>query len=144
EKSFCKPQCLGPGEEQFLSLLNLFLSLLVEFVHSIEKRATKSSRACSHVQSGASTPLQPQSVETPEIVATNLTEVHAQLQPWLVPHSVQTPQAPARITLSLPQTEQVMPMKMLPRATVTRSDEPTPFPLPFFASDFPPFPTLDG
>jgi hypothetical protein len=36
EKSFCKPQRLGPGEEQFLSLLNLFLSLFVEFVHSME------------------------------------------------------------------------------------------------------------
>jgi hypothetical protein len=33
-----------------------------------------------------------------------------QLQPWLVPHWVQTPQAPARITLSEPQFEQVMPM----------------------------------
>jgi hypothetical protein len=27
-----------------------------------------------------------------------------QLQPWLVPHSMQTPQAPARMTLSLPHT----------------------------------------
>jgi len=27
----------GPCKEQFLSLLNLFLSLFVEFVHSIEK-----------------------------------------------------------------------------------------------------------
>src|SRR5262249_22487342 len=54
EKSFRKPQRLWPCKEQFLSLLNLFLSLRVEFVHSIEKRATNSSRACSHVQSGAS------------------------------------------------------------------------------------------
>src|ERR1700745_3862161 len=52
-----------------------------------------------------------------------------QLQPWLVPHSVQTPQAPARITLSLPHTEQVIPMKMLPSATVTRSSWPLPLPL---------------
>src|SRR6476660_4732871 len=59
EKSFRKPQRLGPCKEQFLSLLNLFLSLFVEFVHSIEKRATNSSRACSHVQSGASTPCKP-------------------------------------------------------------------------------------
>jgi hypothetical protein len=65
------------------------------------------------------------------------TGVFSQLQPWLVPHSVQTPQAPARMTLSLPQTEQVMPMKMLPSATVTRSDEA---PLPFPVADFPPFP----
>jgi hypothetical protein len=35
EKSFRKPQCLGPCKEQFLSLLNLFLSLRVELVHSI-------------------------------------------------------------------------------------------------------------
>ncbi len=34
----------------------------------------------------------------------------SQLQPWLVPHWVQTPQAPARITLSEPQFEQVIPM----------------------------------
>ena len=71
------------------------------------------------------------------------TEARPQLQPWLVPHSVQTPQAPARMTLSLPQTEQVMPMKMLPSATVTRSDE-VPAPLPFPAADFSPFPGLDG
>ena len=44
-----------------------------------------------------------------------------QLQPWLVPHSVQTPQAPARITFSLPQTEQMISMNMLPRASLTRS-----------------------
>src|SRR5262245_16442705 len=54
EKSFREPQCLGPGEEQFFSLLNLFLSLLVEFVHSIEKRETNSSSARSHVLLGAS------------------------------------------------------------------------------------------
>jgi hypothetical protein len=40
-----------------------------------------------------------------------------QLQPWLVPHSVQTPQAPARITLSLPQCEQMMSMNMFPSAS---------------------------
>src|ERR1700755_313443 len=56
KKSLRKPQRLGPCKEQFLSLLNLFLSLRVEFVHSIEKRATNFSHACSHVQSGASTP----------------------------------------------------------------------------------------
>src|SRR5207244_8455330 len=54
----------------------------------------------------------------------------SQLQPWLVPHSMQTPHAPARMTLSLPHTEQVIPMKMLPSATVTRSAE-LPAPLPF-------------
>src|SRR5205814_6996035 len=54
EKAFRKAQCLRPCKKQFLSLLNLFLSLRVEFVHSIEKRATNSSRACSHVQSRAS------------------------------------------------------------------------------------------
>src|SRR6476660_339281 len=59
EKSFRKPQRLGSCKEQFLSLLNLLLSLRVELVHSIEKRATNSSRACSHVQSGASTPCKP-------------------------------------------------------------------------------------
>ena len=48
-------------------------------------------------------------------------QLNSQLHPWLVPHSVQTPHAPARITLSLPHTEQVIPMKMLPSATVTRS-----------------------
>src|SRR5205823_8432604 len=54
-----------------------------------------------------------------------------QLHPWLVPHSMQTPHAPARMTLSLPQTEQVIPMKILPSATVTRSAELlAPFPFP--------------
>ena len=71
------------------------------------------------------------------------TEVRPQLQPWLVPHSVQTPQAPARMTLSLPQTEQVIPMKMLPSATVTRSGE-VPMPLPFPPPEVPPFPELEG
>src|SRR5262245_33049981 len=50
EKAFGKSQRLRPSKKQFLSLLDLFLSLRVEFVHSIEKRATNSSRACSHVQ----------------------------------------------------------------------------------------------
>src|SRR5262245_1059367 len=50
EKPFRKSQRLGPCKEQFLSLLNLFLSLRVELVHSIEKRATNSSRARSCVQ----------------------------------------------------------------------------------------------
>src|SRR5262249_11736355 len=74
EESFRKPQRLGPCKEQFLSLLNLFLSLRVEFVHSIEKRATNSSHACSHVQSGASTPCS-QSVRAPkfDVVAENST-----------------------------------------------------------------------
>jgi hypothetical protein len=40
-----------------------------------------------------------------------------QLQPWLVPHSVQTPQAPARMTLSLPQWEHMMSMNMFPSAS---------------------------
>ena len=40
-----------------------------------------------------------------------------QLHPWLVPHSVQTPQAPARTTLSEPQLEQVMSMNILPSAS---------------------------
>src|SRR6516165_8211685 len=53
EQSFREPQRLGPCKKQFLSLLNLFLSLRVEFVHSIEKWATNTSRACWHVQSGA-------------------------------------------------------------------------------------------
>ena len=44
-----------------------------------------------------------------------------QLHPWLVPHSVQTPQAPARITLLLPQWEQVVSMYMVPRAPWMRS-----------------------
>ncbi len=74
--------------------------------------------------------LQTQRVRIPNFDVAAGTEVRPQLQPWLVPHSVQTPQAPARMTLSLPQTEQVMPMKMLPSATVTRSDE-VPVPLPF-------------
>src|SRR5580765_2555812 len=59
EKSFRKSQRLEPCEEQFLGLLNLFLSLCVELVHSIEKRATNSSRGCAHVQSGASTLCRP-------------------------------------------------------------------------------------
>ncbi len=33
EKAFGKPQRLRPREKQFLSLLNFFLSLRVEFVH---------------------------------------------------------------------------------------------------------------
>src|SRR5438445_11748062 len=63
------------------------------------------------------------------------------LHAWLVPHSMQTPQAPARMTLSLPHTEQMMPMKTLPSATATRSGEllvPLPFP-----STLPPFAGLD-
>ena len=48
-------------------------------------------------------------------------DVTYQLHPWLVPHWVQQPQAPARITLSEPQFEQVMPMKAVPRAVLTRS-----------------------
>ena len=44
-----------------------------------------------------------------------------QLQPWLVPHSVQTPQAPARITFSLPQCEQVISINIFPSAAFTRS-----------------------
>ena len=46
------------------------------------------------------------------------------------------------MTLSLPQTEQVMPMKMLPSAIVTRCDD-VPFPLPF-PSEAPPFPEFVG
>src|SRR5947207_15882317 len=65
-----------------------------------------------------------------------------QLHPWLVPHSMQTPQAPARMTLSLPQTEHVMPMKILPSAVVTRYDE-VPAPL-LFPSDVPPVPAFEG
>jgi hypothetical protein len=38
EKPFGKPQRLGPRKKQFLSLLNLLLSLRVELVHSIQKR----------------------------------------------------------------------------------------------------------
>src|SRR5205807_6626364 len=69
-------------------------------------------------------------------------DLNPQLQPWLVPHSMQTPHAPARMTLSLPHTEQVMPMKILPSAIVTRLDElPAPFPFP---SDAPPFPEFEG
>src|SRR5882757_7087085 len=59
EESFRKPQGLGPCKEQFLSLLNLFLSLRVELVHSIEMRATNSSRARPRVQSRASTLCRP-------------------------------------------------------------------------------------
>src|SRR5258708_34500949 len=142
EESFRKPQRLGSCKEQFLSLLNLFLSLFVEFVHSIEKRATNSSHACSHVQSGATTLCGPKGSGLRDFDVAAEYPSRRQLHPWLVPHSVQTPQAPARMTLSLPQTEQVMPMKMLPSATVTRSDELA-VPLPFPA-DFPPFPGLDG
>src|ERR1043166_281025 len=77
EKSFRKSQRLRPCKEQFLSLLNLLLSLRVELVHSIEKRATNSSRPCSHVQSGTSTPLQTQSARTPrfDVAADNPTFV---------------------------------------------------------------------
>ena len=35
EKSLGKPERLRPGKKQFLGLLNFFLSLRVEFVHSI-------------------------------------------------------------------------------------------------------------
>src|SRR5436190_20078978 len=61
-----------------------------------------------------------------------------QLHPWLVPHSMQTPHAPARITLSLPHTEQVIPMKMLPSATVTRLARLSSS-LPFPPAAVPPF-----
>jgi hypothetical protein len=36
EKAFREPKRLWPREKQFLRLLNLFLSLRVEFVHSVE------------------------------------------------------------------------------------------------------------
>src|SRR5438874_11549998 len=36
EKTFCEPKRLRSREKQFLRLLNLFLSLRVEFVHSVE------------------------------------------------------------------------------------------------------------
>ena len=42
-------------------------------------------------------------------------------QPCDVPHSVQQPQAPARMTLLEPQFEQVMSIYMLPSAVCTRS-----------------------
>src|SRR5947208_8924322 len=54
EKSLGKSQRLRPCKKQFLSLLNLLLSLRVDFIHSIlplEKAATHCSRARSHVQS---------------------------------------------------------------------------------------------
>src|SRR6266481_5931173 len=98
EKPFRKPQCLGPCKKQFLSLLNLFLSLFVEFVHSIEKRATNSSRACSHVQSGATTLCGPKGSGLRDFDVAAEYSSRRQLHPWLVPHSVQTPQAPARMT----------------------------------------------
>src|SRR4029453_17058880 len=59
QQSFRKPQRLRPSKQQFLSLLNFFLSLLVEFVHSIsplEKTATHCSHPRSRVQSGTSKP----------------------------------------------------------------------------------------
>ena len=88
--------------------------------------------------------LQIQSVRIANLdVGVELGGVRLQLQPWLVPQSMQTPQAPARMTLSLPQTEQVIPMKMLPSATVTRSGE-VPTPLPFPPPEVPPFPELEG
>ena len=57
EKSLRKPQRLWPRKKQFLSLLNFFLSLRVEFVHFQfdNSRATNCSRARPPVQSGAST-----------------------------------------------------------------------------------------
>ena len=42
-------------------------------------------------------------------------------QPWLVPHSVQHPQAPARITLELPQFEHGVSMNIFPNASFSRS-----------------------
>src|SRR5215216_6300609 len=102
-------------------------------------RATNSSRACSRVQSRAFTLCTPKASRLRYSMLLLGPEVRPQLQPWLVPHSVQTPQAPARMTLSLPHTEQVMPMKMLPSATATLSDD-VPAPLPFPEADFPPFP----
>jgi hypothetical protein len=50
-----------------------------------------------------------------------------QLHPWLVPHSVQQPQAPARITLLEPQFEQVMSIYILPSAVCTFSAWVLPF-----------------
>jgi hypothetical protein len=84
EKSFRKPQRLGPCKEQFLSLLNLLLSLRVEFVHSIsllEKAATHCSRARSHVQSGASTLCRPKASERNFDVVGEEPEIRPQLQP---------------------------------------------------------------
>jgi hypothetical protein len=80
--------------------------------------------------------------ENLDVVETQGLALRSQLHPWLVPHSVQTPQAPARMTLSLPQTEQVMPMKMLPSATVTRSGFLSLF--PFASADVPLFARSDG
>ena len=44
-----------------------------------------------------------------------------QLQPCDVPHSVQTPQAPALITFVVPQFKQLTSMYMFPNASRTRS-----------------------
>src|SRR4030095_16896189 len=85
EKSFRKPQRLGPCKEQFLSLLNLFLSLRVELVHSIEKRATNSSRARPRVQSRASTLCRPKRHDSEIRCCCWVPEIRPQLQPWLVP-----------------------------------------------------------
>src|SRR5215471_14781746 len=64
EQSLGKSLRLRPCKKQFLSLLNLLLSLLVEFIHSIEKRATNSSRARSRVQSCAAVALLDRSVSS--------------------------------------------------------------------------------
>jgi hypothetical protein len=48
-------------------------------------------------------------------------EISVQLQPCEVPHSVQTPHAPVRMTLVLPQCEQLIPMYIFSRAARTRS-----------------------
>jgi hypothetical protein len=48
-------------------------------------------------------------------------EISVQLQPCEVPHSVQTPHAPVRMTLVLPQCEQLIPMYIFSSAARTRS-----------------------
>src|SRR5438876_4321765 len=48
EKSFRKAQRLRPRKKQFLSLLNFFLSLRVEFVHLVRIQSRRAQ--CNHVR----------------------------------------------------------------------------------------------
>src|SRR4030095_16528543 len=143
EKSFRQPQRLGPCKEQFLSLLILFLSLRAELVHSIEKwRRIVAVPACVSNSRAAGGLWRSKRHRQNDVGALNW-NLCPQLHPWLVPQSMQTPQAPARITLALAQTGQGIPMKRRRSATVTRSGELL-APLPFPSADAPPFAGLVG
>src|ERR671918_540676 len=135
EKAIGKTKRLRPRKKQFLRLPNFLLPLRFSFGHKKVLRRKRRATHCSehsgrvHSRSGgflsAERTWKSRFTETasqPRMAIQCVGSVDpSQLHPWLVPHSVQTPQAPARITLSLPHTEHVISIKMLPSATMTRS-----------------------